>query len=105
MTNLKTTLVPIRDFKFSLNQCPSSDEDNENMMNVPYSNVVGSIMYTMICIRLDVAYEISHLSHFRSNLGREHWEGIKWLLRYLKGSIDTSLMFKYCKEGVVLRGM
>ncbi|KAL5554637.1 hypothetical protein UlMin_042038 [Ulmus minor] len=74
------------------------------MINVPYSSAVGSIMYTMICTRPDVAYEISLFSRFMSNPGREHWEGIKWLLRYLLSSSDVGLMFKSCKEGSILKG-
>lgn len=73
------------------------------MINVSYFSVVGSIMYTMICTRPNVAYKISLLSQFMSNLGREHWEKIKWQLKYLLGS-DMGLMFKSCKEGEILRG-
>ncbi|KAL5577269.1 hypothetical protein UlMin_018968 [Ulmus minor] len=67
-------------------------------------HAVGSIMYTMICTRPDVAHGISLLSRFMSNPGREHWEGIKWLLRYLLSSSDVGLMFKSCKEGAILKG-
>ena len=38
------------------------------------------------------------------NLGREHWEGIKWMLRYLLSSSDMGLMFMSCKEGAILKG-
>ncbi|KAL5561505.1 hypothetical protein UlMin_031252 [Ulmus minor] len=105
MTDAKPTSVPISgQFKFSSEQCPKIEEDKEDMINVPYSSAVGSIMYTMICTRPDVAYGISLLSRFMSNLGREHWEGIKWLLRYLLSSSDIGLMSKSCKEGAILKG-
>ncbi|KAL5549510.1 hypothetical protein UlMin_004741 [Ulmus minor] len=105
MTYAKPTSIPISgQFKFSSEQCPKTEEEKEDMINVPYSSAVGSIMYTMICTRPDVAYGISLLSRFMSNPGREHWEGIKWLLRYLLSSSDVGLMFKSCKEGAILKG-
>ncbi|KAL5567835.1 hypothetical protein UlMin_024410 [Ulmus minor] len=105
MTDAKPTSIPISgQFKFSSEQCPKTEEEKEDMINVPYSSAVGSIMYTMICTRPDVAYGISLLSRFMSNPGREHWEGIKWLLRYLLSSSDVGLMFKSCKEGAILKG-
>ena len=47
-TNARPTSVPISGhFKFFSDHCPSSEEDKEDMVNVPYSRVVSSIMYTI----------------------------------------------------------
>ncbi|KAL0377078.1 UNVERIFIED_CONTAM: Retrovirus-related Pol polyprotein from transposon TNT 1-94 [Sesamum calycinum] len=59
------------------------------MKSVPYSNAIGSIMYLMVSTRPDIAYAVRCLSRYMSNAGLPHWEALKWLLRYLKGSINT----------------
>src|SRR2546425_10358373 len=64
------------------------------MSNVPYQNVVGSMMYDMVCTKPDIAYGVSLVSRFMSDPNKTHWEAVKWLARYLKGSVSTCLMFK-----------
>ncbi|KAL9818308.1 putative RNA-directed DNA polymerase [Arabidopsis thaliana] len=59
---------------------------------VPYSSAVGSVMYAMIGTIPDVAYAMGLVSRFMSRPGEMHWEAVKWLLRYLKGSRDLNLV-------------
>ncbi|KAL6328777.1 hypothetical protein AAG906_003794 [Vitis piasezkii] len=58
-----------------------TDEEVEYMKSVPYSSVVGSLMYVMCCKR------------FMSNPGKAHWEAVKWIMRYLKGSSSVCLVY------------
>ncbi|KAK4397944.1 Retrovirus-related Pol polyprotein from transposon TNT 1-94 [Sesamum angolense] len=74
------------------------------MKNIPYSNAIGSVMYLMVSTRPDIAYAVSCLSRYMSNAGLPHWEALKWLLRYLNGSIDTGIKFSRCNEGANLIG-
>ncbi|GKA88607.1 retrovirus-related pol polyprotein from transposon TNT 1-94 [Tanacetum coccineum] len=64
--------------------------------------LIGSVMYAMVCTRLDIAYAVGVVSRFMSNPGREHWEVVKWLLRYLKGTSKATLCFS--RKEVVLKG-
>ena len=76
-------------------------------MNVPYSSVVDSFMYTMICTRVYVAHAISVLCKFLANPGRGYLDALlwlQWLLRYLGGSVGDGLVFLSCKEWVMLKG-
>ena len=51
MKNCKLAKVPNPvGTKLSVDQCPKSQEEKEYMACVPYANVVGSIMYAMVCI-------------------------------------------------------
>ncbi|GKC37860.1 retrovirus-related pol polyprotein from transposon TNT 1-94 [Tanacetum coccineum] len=63
---------------------------------------VGSVMYTMVCTRPYIAHAVGVVSRFMSNPGREHWEAVKWLLCYLKGTSKATLYFS--RKEVVLEG-
>ncbi|RVW18012.1 Retrovirus-related Pol polyprotein from transposon TNT 1-94 [Vitis vinifera] len=70
-----------------------TDEEVEYMKSVPYSSVVGSLMYAMVCTRPDLAFAVSVVSRFMSNPGKAHWEAVKWIMRYLKGSSSVCLVY------------
>jgi hypothetical protein len=63
------------------------------MSHIPYSNATGNLMYAMICTRPDLAHVVSVVSRFMHNPGKEHWNAVKWILRYLKGTSDFGLLF------------
>ncbi|GAB2278532.1 hypothetical protein Dimus_039298 [Dionaea muscipula] len=63
------------------------------MDDVPYLNAIGSIMYCMVSTRPDLSFSISLLSRYMSNPGPDHWNALKWLLRYLNSSISVGLNF------------
>ncbi|WKA13061.1 hypothetical protein VitviT2T_030394 [Vitis vinifera] len=56
-------------------------------------------MYAMVCSQPDIVHSVSVLSRFMANPSREHWNGVKWLLRYVKGSLGVGVKFGYSKEG------
>ncbi|XP_070019638.1 secreted RxLR effector protein 161-like [Nicotiana sylvestris] len=72
---------------------PKIDEEMEQMSSVPYSSVVGSIMYDMVCTRPDISHAISVMSRYMACPSKEHWQAMKWILRYLKGTADVGLTF------------
>jgi transposase InsO family protein len=88
-------------FRLSTKQCPSTDEKKKEMQHVPYASAVGSLMYAMVCTRPDIAHAISTVSRFVSNPGRPHWEAVKWILRYLRGSTKLKLCFGGSKPVLV----
>ena len=75
------TILLAAHFRLSSSQCPNSQEEEDEMSRVPYANAVGSLMYTIVCTRPNLAYSVSTVSRFISNLRRQHWEPIKWVLR------------------------
>ena len=64
------------------------------MSQVPYASVVGSLMSTMICTRPDIAHVVGVVSQYMANPGREHWNIVKRILRYIKWSINVALCYR-----------
>ena len=62
------------------------------MNKIPYSSVVESLIYCMVCIRMDLAHAMSVTSRFMANSGKDHWAVVKSIFRYLKGSINMTLV-------------
>ena len=65
----------------------------DHMSKLPYASAIGSLMYAIVCTRLDIAHAIGVVSRYMSRPGKQYWEAVKWILRYLRGSIDTCLYF------------
>nr|GEY48941.1 retrovirus-related Pol polyprotein from transposon TNT 1-94 [Tanacetum cinerariifolium] len=64
------------------------------MSNVSYANAVGSLMYLMVCTRPDIAYAVSVVSRYLTNPGKNHWEAVKWILKYLRGTANVGLVYR-----------
>ena len=67
------------------------------MRQVPYASVVGSLMYAMLCTRLDIYYLVGIVSRYKSNPGPKHWEAIKHILKYLRRMRDYMLVYR-CED-------
>ena len=94
MNEAKPVSTPLGShFKLSKEQSPKPEEEMDRMSKVPYVLAIGSLMYAMVCIRPDIAHAMGVVSRFMSRPGKQHWEAVKWILRYLKGSSDTFLYF------------
>lgn len=64
------------------------------MSHISYNVDIRSIIYTKLCTRPDVAFAISLLTRFMSNPTFQHWNGFKYLIRYLKHTTSYGLCFK-----------
>jgi hypothetical protein len=94
MQNAKPVSTPLAShFKLTKEMCPRTQEKIEYMSRVPYSSAVGSLMYAMVCIRPDIAHAVGVVSRYMNNPGKEHWEVVKWILRYLRGIATHALCF------------
>lgn len=73
--------------------------------NLPYRELIGSLMYIAIGTRPDIAHSVSVLSQFNDCFDDSHWVAAKRVLRYLKGTACVGLCFRRsssdCIEGYV----
>ena len=74
-------------------QCPTTPQEEEDMRRVPYASSVGSLMYTILCTRLDIYYIVGVVSRFQSNLRLEYWIVVKNILKYLRRTRDYILVY------------
>ena len=58
MYKYKPIKVPIpMGVRISLEQCPNTEEEEEEELSrVLYSSAVGSLMYSMVCTRLNITH-------------------------------------------------
>ena len=81
MQNAKPVTTPLAaHFRLSSTLCPQLDEEVDYMSRVPYSSVVCSLMYAMVCSLLDLAYAVNGVSKHMEKPSKEHWKGVQWIM-------------------------
>jgi hypothetical protein len=64
------------------------------MSRVPYSLTIDSLMYAMVCTRPYIAHVVGFVSRYMNNPCKEHWEAVKCILMYLRGTATHALCFE-----------
>ena len=64
------------------------------MSRVPYANAIGSLTYAMVCRRPDISHVVEVISRYMHNPGKDHWEAVKWILRYIHNTVNVGLVFE-----------
>ena len=70
-------------------------EENEKLLGpkVPYLSAIEAPMYLVNCTRPDIAFSVNLLARYSSAPTLRHWNGVKHLLRYLRGTSDIGLFY------------
>ncbi|PHT46032.1 hypothetical protein CQW23_15190 [Capsicum baccatum] len=72
MQNAKLVSTPLAaHFKLSATLSPKTDDERDYRSLVPYSSVVGSLMYAMVCSRPYLSYGVSTVSRYMKNPDKE----------------------------------
>lgn len=64
--------------------------------NAPFKELVGSLLYLVTCTRPDIAHAVSVASR-TSEPTEAHWKALKRILRYIKGTKDIGIHFRWEK--------
>ena len=68
------------------------------MSHVPYASALGSLIYVMVCTRLDISHLVGVVSRYMENLGNEHWKIMKWVLWYIRGTGNYCITYNGCSD-------
>ena len=94
MKNPKKVSTPLGGhFKLSKRLCPSTEKEKGEMSVIPYSLTIGSLMYAMVCTHPDISHAGRVVSIFLANPGKAHREAVKWIFKYLRGTLKVCLRF------------
>ncbi len=72
----------------------ATDYQCTSEFRLQYQSAVGSLMYAMLGTRPDLAFAVSVISRYASNPNFLHWQAVKRIFRYLKGSLKLQLTFR-----------
>jgi len=94
MENAKTMSTPMdASTKIRKEMNPKSKEEQAEMKNRLYRELIGELLYLVNATRPDITFVTSTLSRFCSNSEELHWPSAKRILRYLKGTSYYSIKY------------
>lgn len=76
---------------------PKEDNSQPLTDEYPYKELVGSLLYLVTCTRPDIAHAVSVASR-TSKPTQMHWNMLKRILRYLKGSRNIGIEYKWSAQ-------
>lgn len=66
----------------------------------PYRELIGCLLYLSVATRPDIAHATSLLSQFNDCFNKVHWSAAKRVLRYLKGTSNQGILYRYGEESM-----
>ena len=64
----------------------------EESYDAPCRNLIGCLMYAMLCARPDLCTVVNLLSRYQRKCNQELWVCLKRVFRYVKGTINMKLV-------------
>ena len=93
MQEYKLVNIPVG-VRLFVEQCPKTEEEEEDMFCIPYASVVCSLTYAMVCTRPNIAHAVGVLISYMSKLGNEHWTTVKRVFRYLRATTNDVICYQ-----------
>ena len=74
-------------------------DDALYITNVPYRELVGSLMYIVTCTRPDIADAVGNVAKYCEQHTSEHWSAAKRILKFLMTTREIALVYDGKKPG------
>lgn len=74
----------------------SKSEEDKDISKTSYQEAVGSLLYLSQISRPDISFAVNQVSKFNINPDKQHWNAVKRIFKYLKGTINYKL--RYSKD-------
>ena len=91
MENVKPRSTPC---EINLSSYETDDSTDDVIDERKYREIVGSLVYAMVCTRPDLCYVVTKLSQHLSKPTSSDWVILKHVFQYIKGTIDYGLTFR-----------
>ena len=80
-----------------------TNEGGSRVNSAEYRSLIGSLRY-LTHTRPDLLFSVGILSRYMENPSQEHYNGVKRVLRYVKGTEDYGLLYKQGESNAELVG-
>lgn len=77
---------------------PKGDDEEILSPECSYLGAIGALLYLAQCTRPDISFAVNCLARHSIAPTRRHWNGIKDIFRYLKGTTDMGLFYPYASS-------
>jgi hypothetical protein len=93
MVGCKVAKTPMSDtYRVSTDDCPETVNEVDRQL---YMEMVGCVLYAGYMTRCDIGYACSQLGGVLQNPGPSHLRAARRVLRYLAGTIDYGLLYRF----------
>lgn len=79
-------------------------QEGEQLTKHPYKELVGCLSYLMLSTRPDISAAVNTFSRYQASPTDEHWNHLKRILRYLKGTREVGLVYRRHEDAEPLIG-
>jgi Reverse transcriptase (RNA-dependent DNA polymerase) len=92
MTEAKSFMSPMLPLTELMEKRKRSQEEETAMIGIPYREAIGALMYLSVRTRPDISVAVCILAKHVQEPRSLHWEAVKRILRYLKGTMEEGLI-------------
>lgn len=70
-----------------------NEEKSDEVVNVPYREAIGSLMFLAIVSRPNIAFAVNAASRFTNNHNESHRRAVKRIIAYINGTVKLGIEY------------